>query len=44
MSHTLTVWSDPAVANAVADAVGARINEIPITPEKVYAEIKGGSA
>ncbi len=34
----------PAVANAVADVVGARINEIPITPEKVHAEIKGGSA
>jgi CO/xanthine dehydrogenase Mo-binding subunit len=26
----------PAVANAVADAVGARIQEIPITPESVY--------
>ena len=26
----------PAIANAVADAVGARIQEIPITPEKVY--------
>ena len=31
----------PAIANAVADAVGARIQEIPITPEKVYTEIKG---
>ena len=27
----------PAIANAVADAVGARIQEIPITPEKVHA-------
>jgi CO/xanthine dehydrogenase Mo-binding subunit len=26
----------PAVANAVYDAVGARINELPITPEKVW--------
>ena len=25
----------PAVANAVYDAVGARIDEVPITPEKI---------
>ena len=37
----------PAVANAVADALGVRIDEIPITPEKVLAALadrrKGGS-
>ena len=36
----------PAVANAVADALGVRIDEIPITPEKVLAALtdrrKGG--
>ncbi len=36
----------PAVANAVADALGIRIDEIPITPEKVLAALadrrKGG--
>ena len=26
----------PAIANAVADAVGVRIRTLPITPEKVY--------
>ena len=29
-----------AIANAVADAVGARITELPITPEKVLEAIK----
>ena len=29
----------PAVANAVFDAVGARIDELPITPEKVRAAL-----
>jgi 4-hydroxybenzoyl-CoA reductase subunit alpha len=37
----------PAIANAVYDAVGVRVDEIPITPEKVLAAIKdkakGGS-
>jgi hypothetical protein len=30
----------PAVANAVYDAVGVRIDEVPITPEKVLKAIK----
>jgi 4-hydroxybenzoyl-CoA reductase alpha subunit len=30
----------PAVANAVYDAVGVRIDEIPITPEKVMAALR----
>ena len=29
-----------AIANAVADAIGARITELPITPEKVLEAIK----
>ena len=31
----------PAVANAVYDAVGVRIDEVPITPEKVFKALKG---
>ena len=31
----------PAVANAVYDAVGVRVDEVPITPEKVLRAIKG---
>ncbi|HEY7294645.1 MAG TPA: molybdopterin cofactor-binding domain-containing protein, partial [Dehalococcoidia bacterium] len=30
----------PAIANAVEDAVGVRIRELPITAEKVYAALK----
>jgi xanthine dehydrogenase molybdenum-binding subunit len=30
----------PAVANAVYDAIGVRIKDLPITPEKVLAAIK----
>ena len=31
----------PAVANAVHDALGVRIDEIPITPEKIVAALEG---
>ncbi|MDX6710632.1 MAG: hypothetical protein QOH96_1648, partial [Blastocatellia bacterium] len=30
----------PAVANAVFDAIGVRIDEVPITPEKVLAALR----
>jgi 4-hydroxybenzoyl-CoA reductase alpha subunit len=30
----------PAVANAVYDAVGVRIDEVPVTPEKIYLALK----
>ena len=30
-----------AIANAVADAIGARIYDLPITPEKVLKAIEG---
>jgi CO/xanthine dehydrogenase Mo-binding subunit len=29
----------PAIANAVADAIGTRVFELPITPERVVAAI-----
>ena len=31
----------PAIANAVLDAVGIRIKELPITPQKILAALKG---
>jgi len=30
----------PAIANAIADAVGARIPDLPLTPEKVLRAIE----
>ena len=30
----------PAIANAIHDAVGVRVNDLPITPEKVLAALK----
>jgi CO/xanthine dehydrogenase Mo-binding subunit len=34
----------PAVANAIFAAVGVRINDLPITPEKVLRAIKARGA
>ena len=36
-----TVPITPAIANAVYDAVGVRMNELPITPEKLLEAMKG---
>ncbi len=33
----------PAIANAVFDAIGVRIDETPITPEKVLRALKGAA-
>ncbi|KPJ61082.1 MAG: hypothetical protein AMJ46_03720 [Latescibacteria bacterium DG_63] len=33
----------PAIANAVSDAVGVRIRELPITPEKVWRAMRAAS-
>jgi CO/xanthine dehydrogenase Mo-binding subunit len=30
----------PAIANAVADAIGVRIHDLPITPEKVVNALR----
>jgi hypothetical protein len=34
----------PAVANAVYDAVGVRIDEVPITPDKIMKALAGKAA
>jgi xanthine dehydrogenase YagR molybdenum-binding subunit len=33
-----------AVANAVADAIGVRITDLPITPDKVLRALRAGSS
>ena len=32
----------PAIANAIEDAVGVRIKDLPITAEKIYRALRGG--
>ena len=34
----------PAIANAVADAVGVRVRDLPVTAEKVYRALRGQGA
>ncbi|MEM7200072.1 MAG: molybdopterin cofactor-binding domain-containing protein [Planctomycetota bacterium] len=34
----------PAVANAVFDAVGVRVDEVPVTPEKVFAALQAAQS
>jgi len=34
----------PAIANAVADAIGVRVHEMPITPERVIKALKNAQA
>lgn len=38
------VAAAPAIANAVYDAVGVRIRELPMTPEKILAALKAGGS
>ena len=39
-SETAILPGAPAIANALFDAVGVRITELPITPEKVLAALR----
>jgi xanthine dehydrogenase molybdenum-binding subunit len=40
MGETTNVPTPPAIANAIYDAVGVRILDLPITPDKVLAALK----
>ena len=35
--------TSPAVANAIANAIGVRIKELPLTPERVLRAIQAAS-
>ena len=37
-----TIPTAPAIANAIFDAVGVRVRQIPITPERLYWEMRRG--
>jgi len=39
-SETAILPGAPAIANAVFDAIGVRINDLPITPEKILAALR----
>jgi len=43
-SETPILMAAPAIANAVYDAVGVRIRDLPITPEKVLAALRAKKA
>lgn len=43
-SETAILPGAPAIANAVFDAVGVRITDLPITPEKVLAALRQARA
>lgn len=43
-SETAILPGAPAIANAVFDAIGVRITELPITPEKILAALKAQRA
>ena len=34
----------PAIANAVADAIGVRVRDLPVTAEKVYDALRARAA
>ena len=40
IGEPVLVPTAPAIANAVYDATGIRISDLPITPEKVLAALK----
>jgi CO/xanthine dehydrogenase Mo-binding subunit len=40
VGETATFGVSPAIANAVHDAVGVRITELPLTPEAVYMKLQ----
>ena len=40
MGETTNVPTPPAIGNAIFDAVGVRINDLPITPDKVLAALR----
>jgi len=43
VGETGTFGVSPAVANAIHDAVGVRLTQLPITPEAIYRAIRAGA-
>jgi xanthine dehydrogenase YagR molybdenum-binding subunit len=44
IGEVATIPTSPAIANAVRDAIGVRLTEIPIRPDRIIAALKGRAA
>jgi len=44
LGETPTLPTAPAILNAIADAIGARLYQLPATPERVWRAIHGGAS
>jgi xanthine dehydrogenase YagR molybdenum-binding subunit len=44
IGEVATVPTSPAIANAIANATGIRLTEIPIRPDRLIAALQGGAA
>jgi xanthine dehydrogenase YagR molybdenum-binding subunit len=44
LGEVATIPTSPAIANAVCDAIGVRMTEIPIRPDRLVAALKGRTA
>jgi len=44
IGEVATVPTSPAIANAVRNAIGVRMTEIPLRPDRVVAAVKGRAA
>ena len=44
IGEVATIPTSPAIANAVCDAIGVRMTEIPIRPDRLVAALKGRAA
>jgi len=44
IGEVATVPTSPAVANAICNAIGIRLTELPIRPDRLIAALKGRAA
>jgi xanthine dehydrogenase YagR molybdenum-binding subunit len=44
IGEVATVPTSPAIANAIRDAIGVRLTEIPVRPDRLLAALKGRDA
>jgi CO/xanthine dehydrogenase Mo-binding subunit len=42
--ESTTITTSPAIGNALADAIGVRLTDLPLTPEKVYRALNSEAA